>query len=148
MTESRKQLKISSIVVLIFAGLAILKSVFELLFIELDTAGMPEGTTETALLITKIVVAALFVLVSIPQIYVGFKGLAIAKNPASYKGRAHIVWAIILMVVAALSIISPVIEIVNKVSVYDNVRLVLGSLVEVFVFIEYIKYAKEVSKAA
>lgn len=148
MTESRKQLKISAIVVLIFAGLSLFKTAVELFFIEFDTTGMPEGTTETTILITKIILAAVFVLLTIPHVYVGVKGLTIAKNPSSYKGHAHIVWAIILLVFAALSVISPMIRLINKVSIYDNISMLLGTLVEVLVFSEYIKYAKEVSKAA
>ena len=100
MEQTRKYLKLSSIAVLALAFFSLLQIVSELLYGDLNNAAIPEGTPENVLLITKIFVFAVSLLLTLPNIYIGIKGLRIAKKPNSSKG--HIVWAIILLAFAAL----------------------------------------------
>ena len=78
-------------------------------------------------------------LLLLPNIYIGVKGLRIAKKPNASKG--HIVWGIILLVLASLSLISPVVDIINNGFKYDYISEFFSITVEVAVFFEYIKYA-------
>ena len=96
MEQSRKNLKLSSIIVLILSVFYAIQLVCELMFGEINNATIPEGAPDNILLITKIVLASIAGLLLIPNIYIGVKGLKVAKNPDSSK--AHIVWAIILLV--------------------------------------------------
>ena len=144
MEQTRKNLKLSSIVVLVLAGVSILQIVCELLFGELNNATIPEGAPENILLITKIFLFSFALLLTLPSIYIGIKGLRIAKKPNSSKG--HIVWGIILLVLASLSLISPVVTFINNGFKYDNISEFLSIAVEVTVFFEYVKYAIAVRK--
>ncbi len=129
---------------LVLAGVSMLQIVCELLFGELNNATIPEGAPENILLITKIFLFSFALLLTLPSIYIGIKGLRIAKKPNSSKG--HIVWGIILLVLASLSLISPVVTFINNGFKYDNISEFLSIAVEVTVFFEYVKYAIAVRK--
>ena len=104
--EKRKHLKWSSVAVLAFAVFTLLELVSEILLGELNNAEIPEGAPSNVLLITKIFLLCVSVLLTLPGLYVGFKGLKMAKTPDNSKG--HIVWAKILLVIAVLSLVSPI----------------------------------------
>lgn len=142
--ESRKQFKLSSIVVLVFAGVHLLHIVADLWFGDLHHVAIPEGAPENILLITKIFLLSFSLLLLLPQIYIGVKGLRIAKNPTRTKG--HIVLAIILLAFAVLSLIGPVAHLISHGALLDDIMSLLSYLLEVIVFAEYIKYAIAVSK--
>ena len=95
MEQTQKSLKLSSIFVLLFAGLSMVEIVAELLFGEINSVVIPEGAPENILMITKIILLAVSLLFLLPQLYIGIKGLKIAKCPDSSKG--HIIWAAILL---------------------------------------------------
>ncbi len=145
MEQTRKYLKLSSIAVLALAGFSMLQVVSELLFGEFVNAAIPEGAPDNILLITRIFLFSFALLLTLPSIYIGIKGMRIAKKPNSSKG--HIVWAIILLVFAALSLISPVVDFINNGFKQGNISEFLSIAVEVTVFFEYIKYAIAVRKA-
>lgn len=141
MEQSRKHLKISSIVVLIFVGVSILNLLSG--FIDLNGATIPEDAPENILAITKTILSVIAAVLLLPQIYIGFKGLKMASNPDSSK--SHIVVAAILLGVTILTAISPITALVQKVEVFENVRYLLSLAVEAMVFFDYIKYAKIVA---
>ena len=145
MEQTRKNLKLSSIVVLVLAGFSMLQVVCELFFGELSNAIIQEGAPDNILLITRIILFSFALLLMLPGIYIGIKGLRIAKKPNSSKG--HIVWGIILLVLTSLSLISPVVDIINNGFKYDSISEFLRVAVEVTVFFEYIKYAIALRKA-
>ena len=142
MEQSRKQLKIYSIVVLIFVGVSILNLLSG--FIDLNGATVPEDAPENILTITKIILSVIMAVILLPQIYVGVKGLMIASNPDSSK--LHIIVAAVLLGITSLTAISPIIAIVQNVDVFDNVRYLLSIIVEAWVFFDYIRYAKIVAE--
>ena len=144
MEQTRKYLKLYSIAVLALAGFSMLQVICELLFGELSNAIIPEGAPDNILLITRVFLFSFALLLALPNIYIGIKGLRIAKKPNSSKG--HIVWGIILLVLASLSLISPVVDIINNGFKYDYISELLSIAVEASVFFEYIKYAIAVRK--
>ena len=145
MEQSRKHLKITSIIILIFAGLTLVN-----LFVELFWGGMfdnvtiPDGSPENIVQITQIVLLVFTVICLLPQVYIGIKGLLIAKKPNSSKG--HIVWAIILFVLVILSLISPISAIINKKDIWDNVNSIASIALEAVILFDYIRYARAVSR--
>ena len=145
MEKTRKQLKISSIVVLIFAAVSLLNVVSELLFGDLKNAVVPEGSPENIVPITQIILFGISIILLIPRVYIGIKGLLIAKSPNPTKG--HIVWGIILLVLAILDLISPIYGIIVSGVVGAGISNILGVLLEIIVYYEYVKYAIAVSKA-
>ena len=144
MEQIRKNLKLSSIVVLVLAGFSMLQVVCELFLGELGNAITTEGASDNTLLITRIFLLSFALLLTSPGIYIGIKGLRIAKEPNPSKG--HIVWGIILLVITLLSLISPVVDIINNGFRYDCISGLLSIAVEAAVFFEYVKYAVALRK--
>ena len=142
MEQSRKKLKTYSIIVLIFT----VATIFNLLsvLIELNNATIPEDAPSNILLITRIILIAVSSILLLPQIYIGIKGLKIAKKPNSSK--AHIVVATILFVFTILGVLSPITSLFQKQDVVENIRAILYLVVEMSVYFDYIKWAKNVAK--
>ena len=142
--ETRKHLKISSIVILIFAGSSLIQILSEILFGELNNAAIPEGAPGNVLLITPIFMLCISALLLLPSIYVGVKGLKMAKKPDGSKG--HIVWATIIFVIAVLSLIDPVLGFMSNEGTIETISAFFGVLLEIVIYYDYIKYAKAVAK--
>ena len=145
MEKTRKNLKITSIVLLIMAGSTMLNILGEIFFGEFNSAAVPEGAPANTLLVAKIILLAISALFLWPQVYVGIKGIKIAKNPVGTKG--HIFWATVLLVISILGLISPALELLRSEGVYQNVGEILSLLIEVCLYFEYVKFAKEIAKA-
>ena len=144
MEQTRKYLKLSSIAVLALAGFSMLQVVSELFFGELSNAIIPEGAPDNILLITRIVLFSFALLLTLPNIYIGIKGLRIAKKPNSSKG--HIVWAIILSAFASLSPLVQGVGFIHDGFNFENISAFSSVVVEVAVFVEYIRLAIAVRK--
>ena len=142
--EKRKHLKWSSVAILAFVGFTLLELVSEIFLGELNNVEIPEGSPANVLLITKIFLLCVSVLFTLPGLYVGFKGLKMAKNPDNSKG--HIVWAKILFVFAVLSLAAPVFGFINKADGVDNFGGLFSILFEIAIYFDYIKYAKVVAE--
>ena len=129
---------------LALAVFSLLQIVSKLLYGELNNAVIPEGAPENILPITKIVLFSVALLLTLPNIYIGIKGLRIAKKPNSSKG--HIVWAIILLVFASLSLIEQGVGFIHDGFNFENISAFCSIAVEVAVFVEYIRLAIAVRK--
>jgi len=146
MEEARKHLRITSFIVLLFAGLTLFRTVVALLFGELNSVQLPEGAPENTLLITKIILLVVSVLLLLPELYVGLKGLRIAKKPNASKG--HIIWAGIILVFLVLGLIDPVVAILKYGIETENIISLFSIFLEVTIYYDYIKYARVVAKQA
>ena len=142
--QTRKNLKLTSIIILVFAAFTALQAATSI-FTDFSVDMLPEGASENLILISQIFLAVITVLVLIPQVYVGVRGLQLAKNPVFCK--AHIVWAIILLAVSVLALISPVINIVENGGVKDNMLTIFSILAEALAYVDFIIYAKALNKA-
>ena len=143
MERSRKHLKISSIVILIYAAATLLNLFAEIFFGELNSAEIPDGSPANILLITKIVLTVFSFIFLLPEIYVGLKGLKMAHNPDS--SRFHILLAMILLGFTAVSMITPTVALFKGDSLGANLGDVLGMVVEIFIYYDYVKYARIVA---
>ena len=149
MEQARKNLKTSSIIVLVLAGLSLINILFELFFGEFSKAlsgvTIPEGAPENIVLIAQIFVLAVSLLILLPQVYIGIKGLKIAKKPDSSRG--HIIWGIILLVFTAFGLFSPFVALIQKNGeAFDNISELCSIAVDVFILFEYVKFARDVRK--
>lgn len=144
MEQTKKNLKLTSALILLFAGLTLLQTIASLIF-SVDVSLLPAGTTEETVLIAKIVIAVLSLLVLTPEIYVGVRGLQLAKNPAPAK--APVVWATILLVLLVLSFVSSVVAIIRGENVGESIATLLSLLVDILLFIDYIRCVKTLNKA-
>lgn len=146
MEQAKKQLHTAAFVVLLFAGLSLLQVIGELLFGELNTAQIPEGSPDNILLITKMILFGVSLVALLPKFYVGIKGLRIAKNPTPSK--RHIIWATIIFVCSLLCLIDPAAALVKQGDVFENLSAFGSILLEVLVYHDYIKCAKMVANLA
>ena len=142
--EKRKHLKWSSVAILAFAVFTLLELVSEILLGELNNVEIPAGAPSNVLLITKIILLCISVLFTLPSLYVGFKGLKMAKTPDNSKG--HIVWAKILFVLAVLSLAAPVFGFINKADGVETLGGLFSILFEIVIYFDYIKHAAAVAK--
>ena len=142
MEKSRKYLKIYSIVVLVYTLGIILSLVAGLS--ELNNATIPAGSPDNIVLITKVILMVISGILLLPQIFIGLKGIKVANNPDSSK--SHIVVATILFVLAIFSTITPISSIIKKEAVGENVRNLLSIAVELYLYFDYIKYARLVAE--
>ena len=142
MEKSRKYLKIYSIVVLVYTLGIILNLVAGLS--ELNNATIPAGSPDNIVLITKVILMVISGILLLPQIFIGLKGIKVANNPDSSK--SHIVVATILFVLAIFSTITPISSIIKKEAVGENVRNLLSIAVELYLYFDYIKYARLVAE--
>ena len=146
MEKNKKNLKAMSIVVLVLAGLSLLSIIFELFFGSfneaLNSTTLPEGATDNVILASKIVLLVISFLLILPQLYIGFKGLKIAKTPDNSKG--HIVWGVILMVFSAIGLITPITGLIQGGNVFQNVADLCSIIVDICILYEYVAFAKAV----
>ena len=142
MEKSRKYLKIYSIVVLVYTLGIILNLVAGLS--ELNNATIPAGSPDNIVLITKVILMVVSGILLLPQIFIGLKGIKVANNPDSSK--SHIVVATILFVLAIFSTITPISSLIKKEAVGENIRNLLSIAVELYLYFDYIKYARLVAE--
>ena len=141
MEQLKKHLKISSIVVLIFT----LGTVFNIIagLMELNALNVPEGAPDNTLMITQIILIVVSAILILPQIYIGLKGIKIAKKPNSSK--SHIVVAIILFIFTLLSLLSSSFTLIEGMS-NEGIGTLLGIAIEASVYFDYIMAARAVAK--
>ena len=114
------------------------------LFVGFEADPTQVGVSHEIIVVTMIVMFVVGLILLLPQLYVGVKGMKIAKNPTSSKG--HIVWVVILLVFSAFGIISTVTSIAEQINVVDNVITLVDHALDVIVYCMYIKYANRVLK--
>lgn len=143
MSISRNHLKEASFLVLLFTAFSFIRMIIQV-FVGFEADPTQVGVSHEIIVATMIVVFVVGLILLLPQLYVGVKGMKIAKNPTSSKG--HIVWAVILLVFSAFGIISTVTSIAEQINVVDNVITLVDHALDVIVYCMYIKYANRVLK--
>lgn len=143
MDKNRKELKSFSIVILAFVALDLIKIIISLFVKGLPLPNeIPEGMSKDIVQITTIIIFVVSLIILIPQIYVGVKGLMIANGAKS--GNAHIIWAIILVALSAIATISGIVDITKAFS-FDALLNILSPAVDVVIFAFYYFYAKKIA---
>ena len=143
MSISRNHLKEASFLVLLFTAFSFIRMIIQV-FVGFEADPTQVGVSHEIIVVTMIVMFVVGLVLLLPQLYVGVKGMKIAKNPTSSKG--HIVWAVILLVFSAFGIISTVTSIAEQINVVDNVITLVDHALDVIVYCMYIKYANRVLK--
>lgn len=143
MSISRNHLKEASFLVLLFTAFSFIRMIIQL-FVGFEADPTQVGVSHEIIVVTMIIMFVVGLILLLPQLYVGVKGMKIAKNPTSSKG--HIVWAVILLVFSAFGIIFTVTSIAEQINVVDNVITLVDHALDVIVYCMYIKYANRVLK--
>ena len=100
------------------------------------------GTSDGVVLASIRIVGVMSLLMVAVQIYIGLKGMKVAKEPDSSKG--HITWATVLLVLSIIALVSPVMEMIQTKAIVANVVTIIDCLVDVLLYYYFIKWAKEV----
>lgn len=146
MEQAKKNLKLSSIFVLLFAALTLIQIIAALAFGPLNQAELPADAPENILNITKIFLLVITLVMLVPNIYVGVKGLRVAKKPNTSKG--HIIWAWILFAFSVLALVDPVVACLKDGAWADNYRSLFSIGLDLVIYYEFIVHAKAVAKLA
>ena len=146
MSNARKNLKYMSIVILALTVFTLIRVLLDVFSLEIDADAVADGVTAGLVLFAQIFVCAFSLILLLPQVYVGVKGLKISKTPDS--SRAHIVWATILAVLSALGILSPISAMVQTGDFANNFAALLDAATDAAVYIAYVGFAKQVLKEA
>lgn len=145
MKNSRKQLKAYSFLVLLFAAFSLTRLIVELIVIGFDKETATLGVSPELMLVATIILFVISLIFLLPQVYVGVRGLKIAKAPKATKG--HIVWAVILLAFSVFAIFTPISDIMANVNVVDNIVTLIDHALDIIVYCMYIKYANRVLKS-
>jgi hypothetical protein len=145
MKDNRKELKVFSIMILIFTGTSILRSILDVCingFPKIAATDIPENVTPEMLHIASVVTFVIGLILFIPQIYIGVKGILVANGSSS--GKAHIVWAVILAICSGIAMISAISTLLGSFSV-DSLVDVLGIVVDFALYVFYFIFARKVN---
>ena len=137
MEKAKNQLKVSSFVILFFVAVSLVNVVLQIFSGKLNVAGMND--------IAKIVAIVISVLLLLPEIYIGVKGLKMAKAPDSSK--AHIVWAAILMAFMVIALIDPISALANAQNVSNNIASLAKIILEICIYVIFISSANTLRKS-
>ena len=141
MEKNRKDLKILSILILVLTGLTLVRSITELIVNGLPQVPESNELSQGILRVTAIISLVIGLLLLLPQVYVGIKGMKIADGAPS--GKAPLVWAIILAVLAAISTISGLSNMLGALTFGSALNFVDCAL-DVVVYIFYFILARKV----
>jgi hypothetical protein len=144
MDQSRKNLKVSSIVILLLGVWSLVDVLLQVFFGEINNAQIPAGAPDNILEITRIFLIVVSALILLPQFYIGIKGLVVANKPNSSKG--HIRWAIVLLVFTIIGFIDAVISVIGGESIKEYISVFLNLALEGVLYYEYIVFARLVAK--
>lgn len=146
MENSKKILKIMSIVLLALVGFSLATLIVEIAIGGFAVEEVPEGMSKglvQGIVISVLVLSFLFLL---PDLYIGYKGLVASKKPV--KTRAHIVWAKVMMVLSIIALISSVADLFSSKDLWIDIITVVDVLASVAIYWVYIKHATIVSNGS
>ena len=141
MENSKRNLKFISEIILICLAFSFIRTILEVFLSNMSINNIP---TEF-MLIAKIAICVAYTVLYIPQVYVGFKGIKVANNPDASK--AHIVWAVIFLALAAISAISSVFGMISTGNVTGNIFGLIDAVIDLVLYFFFVKFANQVSKA-
>lgn len=144
MENSKKQLKVASILMLVLTAWSLIKLVVDIILFSIDPNQF-EGIAEENFVIVKIVAIVFGIFLLIPGVYVGVKGLKFAKNPDSSK--AHLIVAFILLIGVLVATITAAINVFKGIEVASYTANLSGHIAENIALVLYIRSAEEISKS-
>ena len=144
MTKDRKVLKEYSIVILILAGLTLIRAIVDACITGFNPASVNvEGASETLVKVALIITFVLALLLLIPDVYVGIKGIKEASNPTG--ARAHIIWSLIIAILYGIGVVSSTIDICKGFS-WNQLASLANTVLNACLFTIYYITAKKVAE--
>lgn len=144
MEKERKNLKELSILILVFAGLSLIRMVVDVIINGFTSTPLIEGLSQDVSNIIFIVAFIIGLLFLIPEVYVGYKGIKISQKPNNSK--SHIIFAKVIFVCIIISLVGTIIELVKGADLAINILTVADVLIDAVLYFLYIKYANVIIK--
>ena len=142
MDKSRRTLLTYALIIIGLVVINIVEIAADFYLGGFNDAIIPEGAPENIMELTKGFLIIFSAIILLPQLYVGIKGVRVARNPDSSRG--HIFWATIIFIIALLGCISAIIDWVNGVDAYECFSLLVDSAFDAIVYYEFIVVARKV----
>ena len=143
MDKSIKNLRLFSILILASAAYSVIAVALDIFFGGgFNNVTIPDGSPENIVDIAKTLLLVITIVMILPQLYVGIKGICVAKNPDSSMG--HIFWAGVLFVFALIGAASAIINMVIGGSTDESVTSVVNIVFDAIFYFEFITYARKV----
>ena len=139
--QTKKNLRIISLCLVIFSIVSLALAAMDLITFWMDRDNY-SGTSDGVVHASIGIVGVMSLLMVAVQIYIGLKGMKVAKEPDSSKG--HITWATVFLVLSIIALVSPVMEMIQTKAIVANVVTIIDCLVDVLLYYYFIKWAKEV----
>ena len=146
MEKNRKNLRDMSGLVLFCTLLSAIRLISDSLALDFNIQNLPADVTEGLAAVSRIVLCVIGFILLLPQVYMGVKGIKLSKKPDASKG--HIVWAIILLVFAAMGLVSSVSGLIQTGDVMGNIFKIVDGVLDVIAFLMFTVAAVNLSKAA
>lgn len=144
MEKERKNLKELSILILVFAGLSLIRMVVDVIINGFTSTPLIEGLSQDVSNIIFIVAFIIGLLFLIPEVYVGYKGIKISQKPNNSK--SHIIFAKVIFVLIIISLVGTILELVKGANLAINILTVADVLIDAVLYYLYIKYANGIRK--
>lgn len=142
MEKNKKELKILSILILALVAFSLVRSIVNVCIKGFTVNDVPAGMSKDLVLVVTIIAYVISLLILLPQIYIGVKGIMIANGAES--GKAHMIWAIILAVLAAVTVISATSNLFKAFS-FGALLNVLDPATDIVVYVFYYMYARKIA---
>ena len=146
MENSRKTLKNWSFLILFLTALSAIRLIVEVFMLDFNPSELPEGTSKGMFIAAQIIVIVIGLIILLPEVFVGVRGIQISKNPDFRNG--HITWSKVIIVLSAIALISPISGLIKGERIATNILEVIDLLSDVAVFYLFIVFSKRVASEA
>jgi type IV secretory pathway VirB2 component (pilin) len=141
MNNSKRNLKIVSIIILAMALVSLVWGIYGLVTLDTSAVEVPEGMTKEVVHVITMITGAFALLLILPRIYIGVVGLQGGKDGS----RAHIIVAIIFGVLSLVGLISAITSF-NGAALGKSLVGLIEAIIVTAVYALYIKFARDVAK--
>ena len=141
MNNSKRNLKIVSIIILAMALVSLAWGIYGLVTLDTSAVEVPEGMTKEVVHVITMISGAFALLLILPRVYLGIVGLQGGKEDS----RAHIIVAIIFGALSLVGLISAIASF-NGAAVAKSVISLAECIIVTAVYALYIKFARDVAK--
>lgn len=148
MEKTKRDLWITSVVILVLTLIVVVNAIIGAASTGFTFNAAPvDGLSKEIVQIILIITWAIGLIVLIPQIYVGYTGMKIAKDQADPRKKGHLIWAIILAIFSLISVITSISNIANSKNLASDIINLVDAILSVLLFGGYVFFVRKLSRA-
>lgn len=148
MGKTKRDLWITSVVILVLTLIVVINAIIGAVSTGFTFNAAPvDGLSKEIVQMISIIVWAISLIILIPQIYVGYTGMKIAKDQADPCKKGHLIWAIILAIFSLISVITSISNIANSKNLASDIINLVDAILSVLLFGGYVFFVRKLSKA-